>query len=116
MLFVVVTAFGYIRYFHLLLFLYYIVCAVALSMAMNLVVSAFVAVSDDFRQLYDALLRVMIYTMPILWDFSYVRSLGVNLALRINPMVYVIKGSATRLCWGLRRAPATAYIFGYAFL
>ncbi len=92
MLFVVVTAFGYIRYFHLLLFLYYIVCAVALSMAMNLVVSAFVAVSDDFRQLYDALLRVMIYTMPILWDFSYVRSLGVNLALRINPMVYVIKG------------------------
>lgn len=92
MLFGVVVAFGYIRYFNLLLFLYYIICAAALSVAMNLVISAFVAVSDDFRQLYDAFLRVLIYTMPILWDFSHVRSLGINILLRINPMVYVVKG------------------------
>lgn len=92
MLFGVVTVFGYIRYFHMLLFLYYIVCAMALSVAMNLVISAFVAVSDDFRQLYDALLRVLIYTMPILWDFSHVQSVGINILLRINPMVYVVKG------------------------
>jgi len=92
MLFAVVTVFGYIRYFHLLLFLYYIICAVALSIAMNLLLSAFVAVSDDFRQLYDALLRVLIYTMPILWDFTKVQSIGIHILLRINPMVYVVKG------------------------
>ncbi len=92
MLFAVVIGFGYIRYFDLLLFLYYIICAAALAAALNLVISAFVAVSDDFRQLYDALLRVLIYTMPILWDFSHVRSAGVNILLRINPMVYVVKG------------------------
>ena len=59
---------------------------------MNLVIAAFVAVSDDFRQLYDALLRVLIYTMPILWDFSRVQSVWVHILLRINPMVYVVKG------------------------
>ncbi len=92
MLFIVVTAYGYIRYFNLLLFIYYIICAVVLSIAMNLVIAAFVAVSDDFRQLYDALLRVLIYTMPILWDFSRVQSVWVHILLRINPMVYVVKG------------------------
>lgn len=92
MLFAVVLIFGYIRYFHLLLFIYYMICAIVLSIAMNLVISAFVAVSDDFRQLYDALLRVLIYTMPIVWDYSRVESLSVNVLLRINPMVYVVKG------------------------
>lgn len=92
MLFAVVLAFGYIRYFHLLLFIYYMICAVALSIAMNLVLSAFVAVSDDFRQLYDALLRVLIYTMPIVWDYSRITSLSVHVLLRMNPMAYVVKG------------------------
>ena len=92
MLFVVVTAFGYLRYFNPVIFVYYIICALALAAAMNLVISAFVAVSDDFRQLYDAILRVLIYTMPILWDFSNVRSIWINVLLRINPMVYVVKG------------------------
>lgn len=112
MLFAVVTAFGYIRYFNLLLFMYYIICAVALSIAMNLVVSAFVAVSDDFRQLYDALLRVLIYTMPILWDFSHVQSLAVNILLRINPMVYVVKGFRDAFVLGpTQDAGYTAYFW-----
>lgn len=92
MLFAIVAAFGYIRYFNILLFTYYIVCAFALSVAVNLVISAFVAISDDFRQLYDAFLRVLIYTLPILWDFSHVESVGMNVLLRIDPIVYVIKG------------------------
>lgn len=92
MLFMVVIAFGYIRYFHLLLLVYYVLCAIILSIAMNQIIAAFVAVSDDFRQLYDAFLRILIYTMPILWDFSRVRSIGINVLLRINPMVYVVKG------------------------
>lgn len=112
MLFAVVIVFGYIRYFDLLLFLYYIVCAVALSAAVNLVISAFVAVSDDFRQLYDALLRVLIYTMPILWDFSNVHSLAVNVLLRMNPMVYVVKGFRDAFVLGpTQNAAYTAYFW-----
>lgn len=92
MIFVVVIVFGYIRYFNLGLFVYYIVCSLALAIAMNLVLSAFIAISDDFRQLYSAFVRVLIYTMPILWDFTKVNSVFVNILLRINPMVYVVKG------------------------
>lgn len=117
MLFAVVTAFGYIRYFNLPLFLYYVACALALAAAMNLVVSAFVAVSDDFRQLYDALLRVLIYTMPILWDFSNVGSLWINILLRINPMVYVVKGFRDAFVLGpAQDAAYTAYFWACVFV
>ena len=92
MLFVIVLVFGYIRSFHILLFIYYIICALALCVSLNLLISAFIAISDDFRQLYSAFVRVLIYTMPILWDFSRVQSGWVNVLLRINPMVYVVKG------------------------
>lgn len=117
MLFGVVIAFGYIRYFNLLLFIYYVICAVALSVAMNLVISAFVAVSDDFRQLYDALLRVLIYTMPILWDFSNVQSVGINVLLRINPMVYVVKGFRDAFVLGpTQNAGYTVYFWVCVFV
>lgn len=92
MLFSVIILFGYIKYFHFWLFIYYILCAFALCFSMNLLISAVVAISDDFHQFYMAIVRILIYTMPILWDFSGVRSLFINVLLRINPMVYVIKG------------------------
>ena len=117
MLFAVVTWFGYIRYFRMVLFLYYVGCAVALCVAVNLVISAFVSVSDDFRQLYDALLRVLIYTMPILWDFSRVKSLAVNILLRMNPMVYVIKGFRDAFTSGsLQHVGYTIYFWLAVFL
>ena len=117
MLFGVVLLFGYIRYFNMFLFLYYIVCAVALSVALNLVISAFVAVSDDFRQLYDALLRVLIYTMPILWDFSKVQSRGIHILLRVNPMVYVVRGFRDAFVLGpTQNAGYTAYFWVCVFL
>ncbi len=117
MLFAVVFAFGYIRYFDLFLFLYYSVCALALSIAMNLTISALVTVSDDFRQLYDAMLRVLIYTMPILWDFSKVQSLPINVMLRINPMVYVVKGFRDAFVLGpTQQAGYTAYFWACVFV
>lgn len=117
MLIGVILLFGYIRYFHLFLFIYYIVCAAILSIALNLLISAFVAVSDDFRQLYDALLRVLIYTMPILWDFSKVHSIFIHVLLRINPMVYVVKGFRDAFVLGpTQRAGYTIYFWVCVFL
>ncbi len=92
MLFAIVIVFDYIKYFNILLFLYYMVCMIAFSISVNLLLSAFMAISDDFRQLYFAIVRVLIYTMPILWDFSRVDSVLINCLLRVNPMVYVVKG------------------------
>ena len=92
MLFVIIIGFDYIKYFNILLFIYYMVCMLALNISVNLLLSALMAISDDFRQLYFAIVRVLIYTMPILWDFSRVDSILFNCLLRVNPMVYVVKG------------------------
>lgn len=92
MLFAVDIIFGYIKYFHFWLFIYYVICAFILCVTINLLISAIVAISDDFHQFYMAIVRVLIYTMPILWDYSRVHSVLINILLRINPMVYVIKG------------------------
>ena len=110
-LFVIAAVYGYMRTFRPMLFLYYLLCSVVLSVAMNLVISALVAVSDDFKQLYDALLRVLIYTVPILWDFSYVDSAGLHVLLRLNPMVYVIKGFRSAFVYGSTQNAGYAVYF-----
>lgn len=92
LIFLVCLGFGYIKFFHPLLFAYYIVCMLCLGAAMNLILTAIVTMSEDFRQLHESIVRVMIYTMPILWDFSRVHSVLINVLLRVNPMVYVVKG------------------------
>ncbi len=92
LIFLVCLGFGYIKYFSAGLFVYYMICMLALMISINLVMTALVTISDDFRQLYEAILRIMIYTMPIIWDFSRVNSMAINVLLRINPMVYVVKG------------------------
>ena len=92
LIFVVTFGFGYMDRFHPILFLYYMLCMICLAMALNLVLTALIAISEDFRQLHNAFLRIMIYTMPIIWDFSRVKAIWSNVLLRINPIVYVVKG------------------------
>lgn len=92
LIFFVCILFGYGKAFHPGLFAYYMIAMLSLMLSLNLVTTAIISVSDDFRQLYEAVLRIMIYTMPILWDFSRVKAVLPNVLLRINPMVYVIKG------------------------
>lgn len=92
LIFAVSFGFGYGKSFHPILFVYYMFCMICLAIALNLVLTAIIAISEDFRQLHNALLRVMIYTMPIIWDFSRVKAIWSNVLLRINPIVYVVKG------------------------
>lgn len=92
LIFLVSIAFGYIKFFHPLLFVYYMFCMICFGMAINLVLTAIVTISEDFRQLHGSIVRVLIYTMPIIWDFSNVSSHIVQIMLRINPMVYIVKG------------------------
>jgi len=59
----------------------------------NLIFSAFVAVSEDFTQLYSTISRVLLFFLPILW--SYERLEGMNTALvllKIMPFSYIITG------------------------
>lgn len=92
LIFLVCTAFGYIKFFHPILFLYYMFSMVCFGIAINLILTAIVTISEDFRQLHSSIVRVLIYTMPIIWDFSKAESWIAQVVLRVNPMVYIVKG------------------------
>lgn len=110
--FFVCWGFGHFGDFHPLLFLYYMICMLCLMVSLNLILTAVITISEDFRQLHISLMRIMIYTMPIIWDFSRVNSVFVHVLLRINPMVYVIKGFRDAFVLGMTQdALYTAYFW-----
>lgn len=110
-LIIAVTAFGYLKCFDILLFLYYFTAMVCLMISMNLLLSAFVAVSEDFHQMYLAIVRVMVYSLPIMWSFDKVGSTAVHVLLRVNPMVYIIKGFRDVFVMGPTQNPVYTVYF-----
>lgn len=91
--FVVILIFGDITLFNPLLFLYYFVSMFMLMTSFNFISSAFVAVSEDFQQLYMALTKTLFFFLPILWSFSKISAHpNVIRLLKLNPMVYIITG------------------------
>lgn len=91
-LLIALTLFGYLKCFDIVLFFYYFAALVCLMVSMNLLLSAFVAVSEDFHQFYLAVVRVIIYSLPIMWSFDNVNGTVGHILLRANPMAYVIRG------------------------
>ncbi|MBN1622866.1 MAG: ABC transporter permease [Clostridia bacterium] len=85
--------FGYLSSFRPLLFLYYFFSMLILMILFNLIISAFVAISDDFNQLYLSIVRVIFFSMPIIWSFETITGLPWAIyILKLNPMVYIISG------------------------
>lgn len=108
LVFIVDIYYGYIGRFNLVLFIYYTICMLILMWAINLVTSAFVAISEDFNQVYVAITRVMMFSLPIIWSFeNIIQHKIVTTVIRINPMVYVINGY--RNAFVLGQAPDLVY-------
>jgi len=99
--FVVIFLFGDINLFKPLLFLYYFLSMLIFMIAYNLVVSAFIAISGDFFQLYLAFTRILFFFMPILWSFQRLgRGRFIEVLIKLNPMVYIILGFRNALANG----------------
>lgn len=95
-------------HFYILQFLYFFLCMFLLLFAFNLLFSAFIVISRDFHQLYLAFLRILVFSLPILWSFEHVERIAwLNLLLHLNPMVYVISGF--RYAFALRIWPSSLY-------
>ncbi len=91
--FVVLGLFGNIMDFSVFLFIYYFIALYVLMFMINNITSAFVAISEDFYQLYLSVIRILFFSLPIIWSFERVEDMyWVKLMLRINPMVYIIDG------------------------
>lgn len=102
LIFAVVLYYGYIDRFNPLLFIYYVFCMLILMWAINFLICAFVAVSSDFQQLYMCVVKVMMFSLPIIWSFKNIVEYPIlYYGLRINPMVYVINGFRNAFFSGL---------------
>ena len=77
---------------NILAVIYYSFAMVIIMIGINAVTSAFVAVSGDFQQLYLAIVRVIMYILPVIWSFETISNGVVKKILRANPLCYVIEG------------------------
>lgn len=94
-IFLICTFYGHLQCFHPGMFLYYMLAMIALLLAATLLISAFIAISEDFHQLYMAFMRILFFTLPIMWDFQTLE--GTKYAiwgelLKLNPLIYIIQG------------------------
>ena len=40
----------------------------------NQLLSAFIAISEEFNQLYNTFTRLLFYSLPIIWSFEYIKN------------------------------------------
>lgn len=95
-IFVICTYYGHLSSFNPLLFIYYLFSTIALLFALTLILSAIIAISEDFHQFYLAMMRILFFSLPIMWDFATID--GTQYAywgklLRLNPLIYLIQGT-----------------------
>ncbi|MBQ5310910.1 MAG: ABC transporter permease, partial [Oscillospiraceae bacterium] len=112
-IFAVCIYYGYIQSFHPLLFIYFLVCLLLLMYSLILFVSAFVAVSNDLHQFYLMFVRVLLYTMPIVWGYKHIEKYPIIMSvIKANPMVYIFNGFRSAFVTGvLPTAKYTAYFW-----
>lgn len=87
-----ILAYGDIRNITLWMFLYYFLCMFIFSVVWNLIFSSLVAISNDFEQLYRAVMSVIFFTVPVIWSFEVIENVSVIRLLKLNPFVYIIEG------------------------
>ncbi|MBR4224207.1 MAG: ABC transporter permease [Oscillospiraceae bacterium] len=113
-IFAVCIYYGYIGSFHPLLFIYFMLCMLILMYSLTLFTSAFIAVSTDLHQFYLMFMRVMLYTMPIVWGYKHIQQFpSIMTIVKANPMVYIFNGFRSAFVTGvLPTAKYTAYFWG----
>ncbi len=72
--------------------IYYVFSMIVLMICINNIIAAFVAISADFQQFYLAFIRVLIYTLPVIWSFERIKNTTIRLILMSNHMAYIVDG------------------------
>ena len=92
-IFIILYIFEDLSRINYLLVLYYFIAMYFLMIAYNLFISAFIAISKDFNQLYATVTRILMFFMPILWTFEMFKSnLWLTRILKSLPFTYIIMG------------------------
>lgn len=106
---------------HFGLFFYYFFTMVFFSVAFTQFISGLVAISSDFNQLYHMFLRIIFFTVPVMWSFDVLRNASsifsewLIFALKLNPLTYILTGFRDAFYSGsLPSLPYTIYFWSLA--
>ena len=74
--------------------IYYLFCAVIFSVSLSMVTSVLNMLARDTRKLILALMRLLLYLTPILWDVNNLTHMPswVGLIMKANPIYYIVQG------------------------
>lgn len=104
---IITYAFGYGKSISYLKLLYFLFAMIVCMLVLNLLISAFVAISTDFHQLYMSVMRILIFLVPVIWTFDKITNPILNVLLHLNPLAYIINGF--RYACALEGMPSLGY-------
>lgn len=109
--FAITIFFGYSNQINYIGWLYYIIAMFFLMLGFTMIFSAIIAISGDFQQFYLAILRVLVYSLPVIWSFDKINSPILKVALKINPIVYIIQGFRNELVFGTSKTSSLYSVY-----
>lgn len=82
---------GYYPSVHWFGLIYYCICAILFSISLSMTSSVLNMMARDTRKLILALMRLLLYLTPILWDIN---GLGktIQMIMKLNPIYYIVQG------------------------
>lgn len=85
---------GYYPTFYWLQIPYYMLCAIIFSISLSLTTSVLNMLARDTRKLVLALMRLLLYLTPILWNVNRLKGMPriIQLIMKANPIYYVVQG------------------------
>ncbi len=101
--FITVIYYGHLQCFHFWLFMYYLLAMIIFLSAVTLFISAINAVCEDFHQLYIAIMKVIFFSIPIMWNFGTIRGTQyafLEIILKFNPLIYIVNGFRDAFIYG----------------
>ncbi len=94
--FLIFAIYGYLQNLNVFAFIYYNFAMILLMMAFIQLISGVIAISKDIGELYNSIVRILVFFHPILWAFNRFEGVAYGEILAkivmLNPMVYIILG------------------------
>lgn len=84
------SVYGYYPTVYAVQIIYYIICEIALVMALSYITSAIMVFFRDLGQLLNIMLQIVMWMTPIMWHHDMLG--GYQFILKFNPIYYIVEG------------------------
>ena len=91
-LLIVAAIYGYYPTIYTIQLLYYSACLFIFVLALCYTTCSVVVFFKDLSQIINIVLQIGMWATPIMWDINGVKSGGLLMVLKLNPLVYIVNG------------------------